>query len=80
MKIQYIEWLDHCSYSSGWSTDTTDRVLLTCESVGFLIEEDKNKVVLAQSRGVQDPPAYADFMVIAKKLIKKRTTLRTLKG
>ena len=47
MKLVLIEWVDSTSMG-GW-TDNDDMDLCECETVGFLLKEDKKKVIVAQS-------------------------------
>lgn len=72
MNIEVVSWLDHHSVQ-GWQIkpEVVDYIATT---VGFIVHEDKNYLVLAQSLGnVGD--AFADTMHIIKRNITARRTV-----
>jgi len=49
--ILYVKWDDHCSQDYTWTTkENVDTALLPCETVGFLVHEDDEKIMLANSK------------------------------
>lgn len=70
----HVTWLDHHSLSEKeWKTledlEAQDFPDCVCETVGFLVKKDKNKIMIAQNKS--DGNDYADLMVIITLCIKK---------
>ena len=61
-----VRWLDSRSYPEWLPTDLIEFSLATCESVGFLKESNREKIVLLQS--VSDDKSAA-ALVIPKKVV-----------
>lgn len=50
MKLLLIEWLDSASFDSWTATDTLRKLKPSaCQTVGFLLSEDEDYIVLAGS-------------------------------
>jgi hypothetical protein len=50
-KIIYIKWKDHVFYVNGWvDPDNVDGDSIVCESVGFLLIEDKDTITITQAK------------------------------
>ncbi len=71
-EIVLVHWVDSASHPY-WQDGNTEYSLLECYSVGFLIEESVDKLVIAQSAAL-DPDAkpWADVIVIPRVAV--RTT------
>lgn len=75
MKLYYIEWTDS-SYNSGWkfnddkSCDVSPSIV---KSVGWMIYDKKDYIVLAQSI---DEETNAERLSIPKSLISKKRIIR----
>jgi hypothetical protein len=78
-KLVYIEWEDSYSGRQGWYS--LDEALIEsreagiCKSIGYLIVDDTNCVVIAQSMGIEDVTVH-NTLHIPKVLIKKRKTIK----
>ena len=76
--IVRVEWEDSSSTSRIWnskeylSTAKNQR----CVSVGFLVHEDKDCVVIAGHMGLNDTPDFAGDMRIPKSAIRKRKRIK----
>ena len=68
--IIYCEWKDACAYS-GWDSEENYNLCLI-KSVGFLVKETKEKIVLAVSKSDGE---FNAVMVIPKAWIVKKKTL-----
>ncbi len=74
--VQLIQWDDHCSAGDGWHKPADSRDCpLKCESVGFVVKENKKYLTLAQNRGNENR-TVGDLMVLVKSCITKRKTLK----
>lgn len=77
-KLVRVEWEDSSSSSRVWNTK---EYLSTggnqrCVSVGFLVHEDKDCVVIAGHMGLNDRPDFAGDMRIPKSAIRSRRKMR----
>lgn len=70
MKEVKVFWEDSKAYGSVWydAEETEGFDIVHCESKGFVVEEDKQKIKLAQSRGGNQ---YLNFVIIPKRSIVK---------
>jgi hypothetical protein len=80
MKIIYVKWLDHCRYNnSWWKDDEIDELLWVVETVGYIVRETKEALVLSETKytptDTRNQTQWSGVMVIAKKLIIERKTL-----
>ena len=80
-KLNYISWMDHCSHTeSHWRSVTEAAELgpITCHTVGYILHEDDDCVVLGQTIHSHDEldDKYAGDMCILKPLIKTRKELK----
>jgi hypothetical protein len=71
--IVWIQWIDAATVN-GWNRKES-AVLQVCESVGFLLEEDKHSVKIAQN--CSEGELYAEITVIPKAGIAKRLILES---
>lgn len=74
-KINYVYWIDSSS-RSGWNDrPTKDWTMhdLECHSVGWVIQETKELLVIAQSYSNDQ---HGDIMAIPKSQIKKRKIIK----
>lgn len=74
--IVEIVWKDACT-GGGWSDPRTyveKEVLATCRSVGYLLDESRERVLLVQSQG-ERTGNVADSIAIPKANILSRRTL-----
>ncbi len=67
MKIVEVRWWDATSYGNAWMTECADGCAV-CSSVGYLVKDAKDKVVLAQSIQADDT---MNRFVIPRGCIKK---------
>ena len=72
-----IEWEDSSSTSRVWNTQEylSSAKNQRCVSVGFLVHEDKECVVVAGHMGMDEYPDFAGDMRIPKSAIRKRRRL-----
>ena len=84
-KIEYIEWMDHCSSSNaGWKLQNDlDLEPMKIVSVGVVLKETKQYVVIAGTMDIDESNStnhtYTCEMCILKKCIVRRETLKELK-
>lgn len=48
-KLYLVKWLDHTG-NAGWVTDLKDEEPAECETIGWLVEENKKSYKLADTR------------------------------
>ena len=81
MKIELIEWYDAHS-RTGWEARETYEnefeLDLTIRSVGHVIAEGDDRVVLLQSYSISEPVLYDVSLMIPKGCIVRRTELTTI--
>lgn len=65
MRKVTVKWVDSKSYGNEWlDKEDIDKLdVVHCESVGFIVKEDKDKILLAQSYGGE---FYHGLMAIPK--------------
>ena len=71
-----VEWVDSCA-DSGWRSvkkERTDNPNLRCSTVGYLFEEHRTYVKIAQSLSAHE--SVADLVAIPRSAIRKMTVLR----
>lgn len=52
MKLVYVEWVDHCSFTvAQWRTKEEYNVLEPplCKTVGWILKEDKDMMIVVQT-------------------------------
>ena len=79
-KIIYVKWLDS-STQTGWlRKDEIMKNPLKCETVGFLVKENKKSLLLSLNR-TQDEnyKPFGDVICLPKKSIVVRKTLKQIK-
>jgi len=77
MNVVFIEWLDSHE-RPGWTTEPPIAKPLVCFTVGFLVAETAEVVVVSGSITDEDERQRCGDMTIPKKVIRKRTILRRL--
>lgn len=77
--IVRVEWEDSSSTSRIWNSKEylSSAKNQRCVSIGFLVHEDKDCVVIAGHMGVNDQPDFAGDMRIPKTAIRKRKRIKT---
>lgn len=76
-QILLIDWVDsHSCY--GWlNEDEIHNADMLCQSIGFLIKEDKKNITLALSRALNENyKPYGDTITIPKVTIRKRSIIK----
>lgn len=68
LRAVYIEWNDHCTYF-GWKDHEHEFPIFTVRTLGWLVQEDKDKVVVSASWTYLDD--VADPTIILKSDITK---------
>ena len=74
-KIQMIEWLDHTATNGSWQPDHTVPALLNNTSIGRVVHEDAESVVLERD-WCEENNSNGALINIIKSCIKRRRTLR----
>lgn len=72
MKILYVEWVDAVA-NTGWDTAENADPVHRCKTIGFLIKEDKESMVIASTISEKESNAR---MTIPKAWIKKRRVVK----
>lgn len=78
LKMVLVEWIDS-SANGRWLTHEamSTLVLSKCITIGYLMHEDEEKVVVAQSIDISEvPPNFNNTMMIPKVAITKQSFLR----
>jgi hypothetical protein len=73
VKLVIVEWTDSCS-DGGWRIKNNDLKPSQCVTVGFLQFDEKDSIIIAQSRS--DSGNWADRIAIPKGCVKRMRTLR----
>ena len=73
MKIVKVTWVDS-NIQHGWQSNTTDCDVALCDDVGYLIDENDEKITL--SRGVSQYRLLNSPMAIPKGCIKSIKEMR----
>ena len=73
----HVTWTDSCAPAWGWN-DVIDLEMTEylIESIGFLIEEDDDSLMLTMSFAVEDPNKLNAPFIIPKCCIKERFILK----
>lgn len=73
-KLFRVEWEDSSSFSRVWNSKESLSASKNqrCVSVGFLVHEDKDCVVIAGHMGLNEQPDFAGDMRIPKSAIRSR--------
>ena len=76
--IEFIEWRDSFGLPDGWrfGDELEGHAPLTVVSVGTIIREDDDCVLIAGSWSLREDPQYGGAMAIPKCSIVKRRRLR----
>lgn len=76
--LLYVEWIDASTTGAAWSdvSDLKDVAPAYCRSVGWLIAEGPEHIVLAASIGDDEEDAVGNDISILKVTIKKRKRLK----
>lgn len=72
MKIVYLEWEDACSRHD-WVSEDHDYKTMSVKSIGWVVKEDKDKIVISTSFTTDKD--FADPIIIPKKWISSRKNL-----
>lgn len=76
-KMIYVRWVDSSVPEGTWLyTKDIDPALLQCCSVGFLVSETKDSIIIAGHRSMATTPQYSGIMVIPKCAIITRKCIR----
>ena len=78
MKIELVSWLDIASGESGWQpTEGYDLEPQPIETVGYVVKETKEYLVMCQSRYDNEKPEFIDNLVgIPKGCITMRSRMK----
>lgn len=75
-KALYVEWVDALA-DSGWTKLERVSDIHRCHSIGFLVKETKNSIVLATAVALDEDGNEANStLAIPKAWIKKRRVLK----
>lgn len=75
VKIELVNWVDSCSHH-GWKDSDPDDYVAFCQSVGFVVRDAPDRVVLALNRSADEvTQPWGDLITIPKTSITKRTVL-----
>ncbi len=76
--VVLVRWVDSCG-QPGWQSaiDIIDKPL-TCQSVGFLVREDNESIVLALSRSdpSESSKPYGDMILIPSQCVLEKVKLK----
>ena len=73
--LVFVEWIDSTEYHTGWTPldEAEDADLLSIATVGFLLHEDDQKLVLSHTVGPLDEPEQCmSLLSIPKGCITRR--------
>jgi hypothetical protein len=81
MKLVYVKWVDHCSFTiQQWRTEEEYEELIppVCETVGWVLKEDDEMMIVIQTRQIHEDldDQFCGEMCIIKDNIK---TIKELK-
>lgn len=77
-KIEFIEWVDSFGCSSGWAPVEAIDTCLVCQTVGFVVSENKEVISIANSIAYETEHTTEQsngVMTIPKVSIKNRREL-----
>ena len=78
-KAVYIEWLDHGNYDSSCWRERGELEELRgcpCWTLGWIVAEDKYRIVVAGTEGGKNPPKWFGEICILKNCILKRRNIK----
>lgn len=73
--LVFVEWLDS-HYRPGWTTDEPVSDPLVCKSVGWLIQQTKDALVLSANVTSEKQQQRCGDMTIPRRCVKRVKTLR----
>lgn len=76
--ILLIDWIDSCS-TSGWqhSNDCKAEMLMTCQTVGFFVDETKDRLCVGLNRTTKEGfTPFGELITIPKVAIKRKRKLK----
>lgn len=76
-KLVEVEWIDSCSYHRWTDPDHLGEIAVPsdCRSIGYLLVNDKDRIVVVQSLD-DDGGSASEAMAIPKVCVKKIRTLK----
>lgn len=79
LNVEFVEWVDAVA-NAGWQDRSQGFPLHTCYSVGSLVEEDEDRIVLAGTWSKEDQWDQVNCVIsIPKAWIKNRSMLTVWK-
>lgn len=76
-EIALVHWMDSASYPY-WNDESEEYPFMWAYSVGFVIKQTKDKIVLSQSASMtKDAKPWADVIVIPRVCVRSIKRLRT---
>lgn len=76
-RMEHITWHDHWSMGNGWvRTEDVELGSLPIHSVGYVVKENKDGVLLAGQVNTSNTDTVGGLMFIIKKCIIKRKKLK----
>ena len=74
-KVVKVIWIDSMSDNGRWTLpEDIDMKPIECVTFGFLVEENENYIIVAQTLGIE-PEQYCQMMCIPQKAITHLITL-----
>ncbi len=73
-KAVYVRWRDSCSHTKWQSYDGLK--VMVIESTGWLVEDTKDSLVIAQSYDDQKERQWADIMVIPRECVVSKKVVK----
>ncbi len=74
-KVLRVSWVDSTTLHS-WQHEPYDCLPAVCESVGYLVSENKVAITLALNSAPDTASPYGHLMIIPKAVILKRKVLK----
>lgn len=71
-RVVYIRWMDTVRSAAGWTTPsdlTFNKLDMSCESVGFLLKENKFSYALVANKSVEDSNEMLHVIQIPKSVV-----------
>ena len=69
----YVKWEDH-SHGTSWNTaDEIENKAICCETIGFLIKEDKKFIIVSHTKS--EPGDFCGYIKIIKSCVIERCEL-----
>lgn len=78
MRIVEVDWLDHCEDGPTWVPydDAMDAKLARCHTVGYLVHEDDERIVVCSSWVDDDDETVSRPFVIARACVTRFEVIR----